>query len=105
MSKISEFTALSDGYLGPGSIAPPRDVIHDLVQLGEIPARAYAVPTADGAVAIAWREGTIEYTAQILPGHRLFLCTDDTSDDELREVEVDFEPDLLRGFLRTGAWS
>jgi len=105
MSKLDALSAIRAGDLGPNSEAISPDVLDDLRSLGRLSGFVQAVPTADGAVALEWQYGRVEYTAKIEPGHRLFMCTDDTVTDELEETETDFDVSLLTRFVESGRWA
>lgn len=105
MQKLAELRAIANGELGPGSVAVSDDVLDDLASLAALAPHTSAVATFGGAVALEWRSDGVEYTAELQPGHRLFLCADNTVTDDLRETEVDFDAHVLRAFLATGDWA
>lgn len=106
MSRLDELNRLHDGFLGPGSVAPDAAVLGKLRLLGGTWNSAVrVVPLHSGSVALEWNEGSTEFTAEIQSDEKLFLCIDDSRDDEPREIEIPYNPQVLRVFLSTGSWA
>lgn len=101
LSVIADLQALSDGFLGPGSLAPTHTALANLSLLGEILQPVQIGPTASGGVVLEWNDQAIEYTAEIEADGTLFMCIDDP-DSDVAEAETRYSPELLRDFLRAG---
>jgi hypothetical protein len=100
--KISQVWALSDGWRGPGSLAPSlaaRELYMSAVQV--LPPRCLAAaqptPTADGGIHMEWTRGEWSYAAEIDIDGGLILnvfAPDENEDDE-RIVEEPKPNDLV----------
>ncbi|WP_449408867.1 hypothetical protein [Microbacterium maritypicum] len=104
MSQLSALRALEAGALGPGSKPILTSVIGDLSKLGFLEEGVNAVPMFGGDVALEWRRGAVEYTAEIRSGHQVFLCADNTATDELEESVVESDESAMHQFIAAGVW-
>ncbi|MFF2271553.1 hypothetical protein ACFVTX_04730 [Agromyces sp. NPDC058136] len=102
LTKVATLHGLSDGYLGPGSLAPTTVALQNLALLGSLEPGVNVAPTAAGGVALEWRDKDVEYTAEIEADGSLFMCIDDP-DEDVVESEVAYAVETLREFIRLGS--
>ena len=107
LHRLRSLASLGSGWLGPGSDAPPIGLVEQLEPLvANISAMAIPVvivANSEGSVVLEWRRGDVEFTAEVQADGQLFMCADHTITDALDETEVDFDIEVLRRFLTTGA--
>jgi hypothetical protein len=104
--KAQNFAALEEGWRGPGSAAPDETVIAHLEEvipiLGALDVHVAVAPSVEGHAVLEWRRGDVEYTAEIEPRDRLYMCLDDRVTGRLEDAEVAFDVSVLRVFAQQG---
>lgn len=99
---------MTDGWAGPGTLAPDEAALSLVEQVGDDVAAA-GMPvalTADdgGTLVLEWTVGNVEYTACISPTMHLGLYLDDLTTGRIRCREYDhMNAARLGNLLRTGS--
>lgn len=106
LERANTLAELSDGWLGPGSVAPNEALGRLTEAAGEI--GELAMPIAIGAndrghVVLEWSAHGVEYTAEIEPEGMLYLVIDDPANDRLEDAHVPWNVTSLRRFVVEGA--
>lgn len=92
--------------MGPGSKAPDPGLLawvnQHLESLSSNPSDLYVMATNDGGVALQWKIGTRELTAELHAGHDAYCYIDDTETDQFDEENIPMDAPQLLIFLRDG---
>lgn len=104
--KTQNLAALEEGWRGPGSVAPDETVIAHLEEVipifGDLDVHVALAPSVEGHAVLEWSRGDVEYTAEIEPQDRLYMCLDDRVTGRLEDAEVTFDVSVLRVFAQQG---
>jgi hypothetical protein len=105
--RLRSLPKLGAGWLGPGSDAPTADLVGRLEPLAS-DISALGIPVgivanSGGSIVLEWRRGDVEFTAEAQVDGNLFMCADHVVTDALDETEIDFDIEVLRRFLISGA--
>lgn len=106
VKRMERLAELQAGWWGPDSEPPAPSVLERIQLVVDRFAGAAVpvdfIPSTDGAVVIEWTRGDVEFSASLHPDGEMVLIADNTVNDELHEVDVDFEPAVLVTFLERG---
>jgi len=106
MQRLAKVRSLSDGWVGPGSVAPDAHLLDWLELHSDLVASSShvisIVPVEDGALALQWTADACEYTAELRPDNHMFLYVDNTVTDEFSERTADLDAEALGEFIVSG---
>jgi hypothetical protein len=106
--KMNQIWALTDGWRGPGTMAPTR-VARDFYLLvvqglpGHLLAAAQPTPTVDGGIHMEWTRGDRDFAAEITGDGELILTV--LAPDDAHDFEQDItkpRTEDLADFIRNG---
>lgn len=100
--RITHLRTLSNGWVGPGSVAPSSLVLSWLEGRARLIGGVRGVsliPLEDGSVALRWEEGHLDLTAEVRPDMTLYTLVDDLESDELEEKVEPLTDEALKRFL------
>ena len=107
--KMSQVWALTDGWRGPGTLAPTRvarDYYLSVVQVlpGRLLGAAQPTPTVDGGLHMEWTHGDRDFSAEITNDGELILTVlAPNDDDDLERVIEKPKTEDLADFISNGA--
>lgn len=105
--KLREMRELESGWLGPGSVALSEDVASDLEEFIPLAASTDVhlalASTSEGHAVFEWKREGVVYSAEIEPGHRLYLCVDNLITGDLQDSEEGWVASRLLDFVLRGA--
>lgn len=106
MRRLAQTIQLQDGWMGPGSSAPDPEVLtwvsEHLDWLSSNRHDVYVMAMFDGGVAVQWKDGLREFTAELHAGQDAYCYVDDTETDEFADESLPLDAPKLLAFLRDG---
>ncbi|MGG5260830.1 hypothetical protein [Phycicoccus avicenniae] len=104
--RFEEIHGLAAGWHGPGSAALADDVATDLQEFlplaVDVDVHLALASTHEGHAFLEWRREGVVFSAEIEPGHKLYLCVDDTVSGALSDSEERWRASRLLDFVERG---